>query len=133
MMADESNSVEDATGSSEETESYLLMDHRYIEEHSVAERYLDNELGPRDRAAFEAHLVDCQECTDRLLLAGMFHARQHKPAPEPLPRRSRFVAQFTPLQIVMIFAVTALLLLAIPTAYFLWQLHLAWHASPPRH
>jgi len=132
-MADESNSVEDAARVSEEPESYLLMDHRYIEEHSVAERYLDNELGPRDRAAFEAHLVDCQECTDRLLLAGMFHARQNKPVPEVLPRRSRFVAQFKPWQIVAIFAITALLLLAIPTAYFLWQLHLAWHASPRPH
>ncbi len=116
---------------SDRTQSYLLMDHRYIEEYSVAERYLDNQLGLGDRAAFEAHLVDCQECTDRVLLAGMFHARQNKPVPAPLPQRSRFVAQFKPWQILMIFAVMALLLLAIPTAYFLWQLHLAWHAPPP--
>jgi hypothetical protein len=101
------------------------MDHQYIEEHSVAERYLDNELGTRDRTEFEAHLVDCQECTDRVLLAGMFHARQTKPEPRPMPLRSRFVAQFKPWQIVVIFAIMAILLLAIPTAYFLWQLHLA--------
>jgi hypothetical protein len=52
------------------------MDHGYIDQHSLAERYLENALSPQERAAFESHLVDCQECTDRLLLAGMFHARQ---------------------------------------------------------
>jgi hypothetical protein len=51
------------------------MDHHYIDEHAVAERYLGNTLALEDREAFERHLVDCQECTDRLLLAGMFHAR----------------------------------------------------------
>src|SRR5579863_5672020 len=51
------------------------MDHRYIDEHSVAARYIDNALTVTERAAFEAHLVDCQDCTDRILLAGMFHAQ----------------------------------------------------------
>ena len=48
------------------------MDHRYIDDHSVAERYLDHTLPPGERSRFEAHLVDCQECTDRILLAEMF-------------------------------------------------------------
>jgi hypothetical protein len=115
------------------------MDHRYIDEHSVAERYLDRKLSPQERADFEAHFVDCQECTNRLLLAEMFHARngcksktdkprQAPPASpiaspvEELPRRARFVAQFQPWQLVVIFAVAALLLLALPTAYFFWEL-----------
>jgi anti-sigma factor RsiW len=51
------------------------MDHRYIDEQQVAERYVKHTLGAAERAAFEAHLVDCQECADRLLLAEMFHAR----------------------------------------------------------
>ena len=51
------------------------MDHRYIDEQQVAERYVKHSLGGAERAAFEAHLVDCQECADRLLLAEMFHAR----------------------------------------------------------
>ncbi len=51
------------------------MDHRYIEQNSVADLYLDHALPPGQRAAFEAHLVDCQECTDRVLLAEMFHNR----------------------------------------------------------
>jgi hypothetical protein len=51
------------------------MDHRHIDEQQVAERYVKHTLGAAERAAFEAHLVDCQECADRLLLAEMFHAR----------------------------------------------------------
>jgi len=51
------------------------MDHRHIDEQQVAERYVKHTLAAAERAAFEAHLVDCQECADRLLLAEMFHAR----------------------------------------------------------
>lgn len=57
------------------------MNHRYIDEHAVAERYVKHALPSAERAVFEAHLVDCQECADRLLLAQMFHARNgHAPA-----------------------------------------------------
>ena len=111
------------------------MDHRYIDEHSVAERYLDRKLSAKERVAFEAHVVDCQECTDRLMLAEMFHARNGfvQKAPQPLsgltavpeqeiPLRARFIAHFRPWQLVVIFAAAALLLLAIPTAYFFWEL-----------
>jgi len=91
------------------------MDHRYIDEHSVAQRYIDQALKPEERAEFEAHLVDCQECTDRLLLAGMFQ--------EPRPLRARVAAKLKPWQLVVIFAIAALLLLAIPTVLLpLWQL-----------
>ena len=51
------------------------MDHQYIDANAVAERYLVNRLRLKEREDFERHLVDCQECTDRILLAGMFHAR----------------------------------------------------------
>jgi len=53
----------------------MAMDHQYIDANAVAERYLGNQLRLKEREDFERHLVDCQECTDRLLLAGMFHAR----------------------------------------------------------
>lgn len=33
------------------------MDHRYIDEHSIAARYIANELNAGERLAFEAHLV----------------------------------------------------------------------------
>jgi|SRR5580704_8552532 hypothetical protein len=100
------------------------MDHRYIDEHSVAERYIENTLPKEDRTEFETHIVDCQECLDRLLLAGMFHARNgHPNSLKPLPLQARFVAQFKPWQLVILLAAGAVLLLAIPTAYFLWELH----------
>ncbi len=100
------------------------MDHRYIDEHSVAERFIGNTLPKGDRTEFEAHIVDCQECMDRLLLAGMFHARNgHPNSQKPLPLRARFVAQFKPWQLVILLAAAAVFLLAIPTAYFLWELH----------
>ncbi len=53
----------------------MAMDHHYIDANAVAERYLGNTLRLKEREDFERHLVDCQECTDRILLAGMFHAR----------------------------------------------------------
>ena len=86
------------------------MDHRYIDEHSVAERYVANTLSLEDRAQFESHLVDCQECTDRVLLAGMFHAKQ----PDPLPLRAQLATQAKPWQIAVILAITVLLLAAVP-------------------
>lgn len=111
------------------------MDHRYIDEHSVAERYLDRKLSLQERMAFESHFVDCQECMDRLLLAEMFHAKNGfaQKALQPshgviavaqpeIPLRARFIAHFRPWQLVVIFAAAALLLLAIPTAYFFWEL-----------
>ncbi|MBZ5601384.1 MAG: hypothetical protein LAO79_03675 [Acidobacteriia bacterium] len=87
------------------------MDHRYIDEHSVAQRYVGNALEPQERVEFETHLVDCQECTDRVLLAEMFHARK---AEEDLPLRARLAARVKPWQMAVIFALTVLLLTAIP-------------------
>ncbi len=105
------------------------MDHRYIDEFDVAERYLKHALQAEERAAFEAHVVDCQECADRLLLAEMFYARNGlahpstiAPAPVPLPLRAKFAAALKPWQLIVIFVISALLLLAIPTAIFsLWE------------
>jgi Putative zinc-finger len=91
------------------------MNHGYIDEHGVAQRFLDNTLDPAERSAFEAHLVDCQECTDRILLAGMFHQREE--TPEPLPLRARVAARLKPWQLVVLFAITALLLLVIPAIF----------------
>jgi hypothetical protein len=90
------------------------MDHRYIDDHSVADRYLAHTLAAPERKDFEAHLVDCQECTDRLLLAEMFHHRNghpqrngSPPANEPETLRVRFVRLFTSWQIFLIMAVAA--------------------------
>lgn len=48
------------------------MNHRYIDESSVAERYLRHTLAPGERVEFERHLTGCEECADRLLLAQIF-------------------------------------------------------------
>lgn len=90
------------------------MDHRYIDEFSVAQRYVDNALPPEERVAFEAHLVDCQECTDRLLLAGMFHARQTNGT----AYRPGLFVRLKPRQLVLILLI-AVLLLAIPALVIL--------------
>ena len=89
------------------------MDHRYIDQHSVAGRYLDHELPADQRAEFEAHLVDCQECTDRILLAGMFHSRNgHK--------KVRVTNLFTPWQLFWILAAASVLLVLVTAFLLLW-------------
>jgi hypothetical protein len=125
------------------------MDQDHIPGDNVVECYLRHELTPEERSRLEAHLVDCEECRDRVLLAEMFHVRnglvvQTKPAAEeveeeqtkptveiffgqtpyqqyrvtPLPKRARFVAGLEPWQIWLILTVAALLLVLIPTSYF---------------
>jgi Putative zinc-finger len=42
------------------------MDHHYIEEHNVPDRYLLGKLPAEERARFEEHFIDCRECLDRL-------------------------------------------------------------------
>ena len=101
------------------------MDHRYIDELSVAERYVDNALRPEERVAFEAHLVDCQECTDRVLLAGMFHTRAINgiPKAENPPPKTGMVIRLKTWQVLLIFGVGVLLLVAIPTILIpIWKL-----------
>jgi len=91
------------------------MDHAYIDANSVAERYLDQALSPGDLRAFEEHIVDCQECADRLLLAEMFHARNgHKPKLDPgmIAR----VVLYKPRRVVVMLIAAAL---AIPLVYLL--------------
>jgi hypothetical protein len=42
------------------------MEHSYIEEHNVADRYLSGKLSPEEQMRFEEHFVDCTQCLDRL-------------------------------------------------------------------
>jgi hypothetical protein len=114
------------------------VDHRYIDDHSLADRYLDRALAPHESGEFEAHLVDCQECRDRLLLAEMFHARNGggKPSQAPLAvgqpdapgsLRIRLSARFAISRIVSLFAAAtaaATLLLLASAAFFSWVLRL---------
>lgn len=45
------------------------MDHTYIDDHQIAERYLMGRLDPEEREAFEEHTMVCAECLERLELA----------------------------------------------------------------
>jgi hypothetical protein len=45
------------------------MDHTYIEENQVVERYARGTLPPEDAARFEEHYLSCPACLDRLDLA----------------------------------------------------------------
>lgn len=104
------------------------MDHRIIDEYRVADRYLDRTLPLPEQTAFESHLVDCEECRDRVLLAGMFHARNGRSLNgaaahnHEIPIQARIVARFSMWQLVVILAIAAALLVLIPAAWFLWDL-----------
>lgn len=69
------------------------MDHTPIAEGDLAERYATDRLDASERAAFEAHLVDCPECLDRVEaaqgLAAGFRALppQHTARRPPRSRR----------------------------------------------
>ncbi len=45
------------------------MDHTYVEEHHVADRYVRGKLPEAEAARFEEHYLACPECLDRLELA----------------------------------------------------------------
>jgi hypothetical protein len=45
------------------------MDHSYIEEHNLVERYVRGTLPATERTAFEEHFLDCPECLDKMEIA----------------------------------------------------------------
>jgi hypothetical protein len=45
------------------------MDHTYLDDHQIPERYLMGRLSPEEREAFEEHTMVCAECRERLGLA----------------------------------------------------------------
>jgi anti-sigma factor RsiW len=107
------------------------MDHAFIDDHAVAERYVKRTLPADERVVFEAHLVDCPECADRVLLAAMLRNGRSKPvrvapplrasAPQPVKRSN--VSSLRIWKLALWFAAAAAALLAVPTALFFWQLH----------
>ncbi len=48
------------------------MDHSYIEEHQIVDRYLMEQLPAEERVSFEDHYVHCSTCLDQLELAEKF-------------------------------------------------------------
>jgi hypothetical protein len=97
------------------------MDHAYIDANSIAERYLDHALQAEELREFEEHIVDCQECADRLLLAEMFHARNGHKVSHPQQDREMVarVVLYKPGRVILMLIAAGL---AIPVAYLLWRL-----------
>lgn len=99
------------------------MDHAYIDANAIAERYLDHALQAEELREFEEHIVDCQECADRLLLAEMFHARNGHKAKPALPEQNREmvarVVLYKPKRVVLMLIAAGL---AIPAGYLLWSI-----------
>jgi hypothetical protein len=116
-------------------DSPVHLDHPYIEEHHLAERFVDGTLSPHDRKLFEQHYVDCQECMDRVALAQIFRADAAKPQAEAAAKETKPAGPFTglatfpPLQQTLIFAASALVLLLMPIVAMNWMEH---HASTPK-
>ena len=48
------------------------MDHNYIEQFDLIDRYLMGRLPSEESARFEEHFIDCPECIDRLKTTGDF-------------------------------------------------------------
>ncbi len=94
------------------------MDHTYIDRNSVAERYLNHSLPSAELREFEEHIVDCQECADRLLLAEMFHARNGI-APKPDRDVVARVVLYKPRRVLLMLLAAAL---AVPLLYALYRL-----------
>jgi hypothetical protein len=63
------------------------MDHHYIEEHNITDRYLLGKLDAEERAQFEAHFIDCRECLDRLETTEDFGGALRSAAAEEVARR----------------------------------------------
>ncbi len=58
------------------------MDHAYIEEHGLIDRYRQGLLEPDEEARFEEHFVGCAECTRELDVARSFARGVHAMAAE---------------------------------------------------
>lgn len=48
------------------------MDHNYIDQSGLVDRYLIGKLSSEESARFEEHFVDCPQCVDRLKTTGNF-------------------------------------------------------------
>ncbi|HEY1418477.1 MAG TPA: zf-HC2 domain-containing protein, partial [Myxococcaceae bacterium] len=60
------------------------MDHRSIEDSDLVEAYVTGRLGATECAEFEAHLVDCPDCLDRVEAAQGLAAGLRALGPPPV-------------------------------------------------
>jgi putative zinc finger protein len=96
------------------------MDHTYIAEHSLIERYHRGLLDPEEEARFEEHFVGCPECTEELELARSFARGMKVLAAEDAARGAVLTALFAWLARHGRLAFAALLLIALLPAAWIW-------------
>jgi len=107
------------------------MDHQFIDEHNIAERYLLDQVEPDERAAFEEHFIDCPQCVERLELtaglrkgvkamgSGSSPAAAARVIPMPVSRSDYAKARRPRFTGPMYGAIAAMLVLAVvPTTFF---------------
>lgn len=97
------------------------MDHRYIEEHLMADRYLLEKLSAEERAEFEEHFIDCAACLNRLAEAEDFRRALGAAAIEELtpPRSAGILERLAQLgwwRQAAIFAAVLLFFIGLPMA-----------------
>jgi anti-sigma factor RsiW len=68
------------------------MEHSYIEDHHIADRYLSGKLSIEERMRFEEHFVDCAECLDRLRTIDDFRAGLRTVAAEEAARLRAYLS-----------------------------------------
>src|SRR5215510_1096717 len=68
------------------------MEHSYIEDHHIADRYLSGKLSIKERMRFEEHFVDCAECLDRLRTIDDFCAGLRTVAAEEATRLRAYLS-----------------------------------------
>jgi hypothetical protein len=106
------------------------MDHRYIEEQNIADRYLLDKLSAEERARFEEHFIGCDQCLTRLEVTDEFRRALQRVAAEDAARASRaappgFYGRVAQLDRGWRAAVLAgvLVLIALPGALLMREIH----------
>src|SRR5687767_2360189 len=100
------------------------MDHYYIEDHEIADRYLLGKLPAEERMQFEEHFVDCHECLERLETTESFRGALRTAAAEDAARTSAYAkagllawaARLSRGRRAVLFTSAILLLLTLPAA-----------------
>ncbi len=102
------------------------MDHGYIEENDLVDRYLSDRLTPDELTRFEAHFVDCPRCLDQLEAAEEFGTALRTAAAQDAHRN---MFQSGLMAVLMgwsrqrqaLAAAFALALVALPATWYLWS------------
>jgi hypothetical protein len=64
----------------------MFMEHRYIEEHNIIDRYLLRKLSDEDLVRFEEHFLDCRQCLKQLEMTERLRAWLRKAVAEEVLR-----------------------------------------------